>query len=242
MIVYPAIDIIDGKVVRLHQGRFDEVTSYGDDPVSAAQAWVNQGAQWIHVVDLDGAKTGESKNIDTVIRIAKSVNVPVQTGGGIRSLATIEKLIAGGLSRVILGTRAIEDREFLKDVVSQYKEKIAISLDCHDGFVAQRGWTASTKIKATDLVKELEVFGVRCVIYTDIARDGTLKGPNIVGLTQMLKACSISLIASGGVSCLDDIKQLIALNNPQLIGVITGKALYEGKLDLKEAIAIATGK
>lgn len=236
MIIYPAIDIKEGKVVRLHQGKFDEVTEYSESPVDMAKKWQEEGAEWLHVVDLDGALSGETKNHETVLEIAKAVDIPVQTGGGIRSIDTVANLIDGGVKRVILGTKVIEDQEFFKDVLDHWKENIAVSLDCSRGFVVQRGWTTMSDVKAVDLVKELEKMGLSCLIYTDIARDGTMRGPNLHGLIEILHATNIPVIASGGISSLEDIKALAALADEGVSGAITGKAIYEGALNLKEAI------
>ena len=238
MIIFPAIDIKDGKVVRLLQGKFDKVTEYSDDPVTVAQKWQDMGAQWLHLVDLDGAKTGEIKNMDVILNIAKSVNIPVQMGGGVRRKEDIGKLIEGGVSRVILGTIVLEDTTFLVDVLSSWRDKIAVSLDCSDGFVAHKGWTETSRIKATEFVRELEILGVPCIIYTDIARDGMLTGPNYKQLQDMCDATSIPIIASGGISNIADIKKLAAMEKNGIMGCITGKAIYEGKLNLKEALKL----
>ncbi len=238
MIIFPAIDIKEGKVVRLLQGKFDEVTQYGEDPVDMARHWESKGAQWLHLVDLDGAQTGEIRNLDVIVNIAKTVNIPVQMGGGIRTKEDIEKLINGGVSRVILGTKIVEDRNFLKEILDIWKEKIAVSLDCHNGMVAQRGWTSTSNLKATEFAKELQGLGLTCLIYTDIARDGMLSGPNFESLKELLETVQIPIIASGGVANLEDIKKLSSLESDGLIGAITGKAIYEGKLDLEEALQL----
>ena len=240
MIIFPAIDIKKGNVVRLLQGKFDEVTEYSGAPTATAKLWEEKGAQWLHVVDLDGAQTGEMQNIDTILRIAQSTNIPVQTGGGIRKKEDIRKLLEGGTARVILGTKAIEDRTFLKEIIDQWKDKIAVSLDCSNGMLAQRGWTSISNLKATDFVKDLEALGLSCLIYTDIARDGMLTGPNFESLIELAETTNIPIIASGGVSNIEDIKKLLTIQDKGIIGAITGKAIYEGKLDLKEAIAVAS--
>jgi len=242
MIIFPAIDIKEGKVVRLRQGDFDRVTEYANDPVASAQRFEKIGAQWLHVVDLDGAKTGQIANLTVILAIAQSVKIPVQMGGGVRNKENISKLLDGGIARVILGTRAIEDRAFFNDAIKQWKDKIAVSLDCNKGMVAQRGWTKTSNVKATDLARELENLGLKCLIYTDIERDGMLSGPNLDGLNNILKATNIPVISSGGVSNINDIKDLLALKNPQLLGVITGRAIYDGELDLKEALELTLKK
>ena len=242
MIIFPAIDIKDGKVVRLFQGKFDEVTEYSGDPLVVAQNWQQKGAQWLHVVDLDGAKTGEMHNRDTIIAIAKKVSVPVQVGGGIRSGEDIQRLIEGGAARVILGTRVISDHNFLVEMLGLWKKKIAVSLDCAEGFVAQRGWTESSKVKAIDFVKGLAGLNLACLIYTDIARDGMLTGPDIVGLRALLSMTEIPVIASGGVASIEDLKKLMALEPEGLLGAIVGKAIYEGRVNLEEAIRACSRK
>ncbi|MBU0467462.1 MAG: 1-(5-phosphoribosyl)-5-[(5-phosphoribosylamino)methylideneamino]imidazole-4-carboxamide isomerase [Candidatus Omnitrophica bacterium] len=239
MIIFPAIDIKGGNVVRLLQGNFDEVTEYSSAPIATAKIWENKGAEYIHIVDLDGAQRGEPKNIDIIIKIAQTIGIPVEVGGGIRTKEDIEKLINGGVQRVILGTKVIKDREFLKEILAQWGDKIAISLDCKDGLLTLKGWIETTNIKAIDFVKQLEDLGLKCIIYTDIARDGMLTGPNLKSLEELLDATNIPVIASGGISCIEDIKNLKALEKKGILGVITGKALYEGKLDLKEAIKVA---
>ena len=235
MIIFPAIDLKGGKVVRLKQGRFEDVTQYSTDPVTIARQWQSQGAQWLHVVDLDGAQTGEMLNQDIVKQIAQVVKIPIQVGGGIRDEAVIEELLNAGIGRVILGTRVVQDGEFLKRVLNRWPEKIVVSLDCSKGFVAQRGWTTTTDLKAVDFAKELERSGLSTLIYTDIARDGMLQGPNFEEIQEILKAVTMQIIASGGVSNLEDIKKLYELQPQGLVGAITGKAIYEGKLDFKEA-------
>ena len=235
MILIPAIDIKGGKVVRLFQGKFSEVTEYSDDPVQFAKKWEGMGAKWIHLVDLDGAKSGVMVNKANIISIVKSVKVPVEVGGGIRDEQTVEELIKAGIGRVILGSKAIEDRKFLKNILDQYKDNICVSLDCNNGFVAQRGWVSTTNIKATDLALELEALGLQWMVYTDIARDGTLAGPNFEQLQTMLNTVKkVNIIASGGVSSIEDVQKLAAMKG--VAAAITGKAIYEGKLDFKKAL------
>ncbi len=240
MIIFPAIDIKEGNVVRLVQGKFDEVTEYSGSPVGMAKLWKDKGAEWLHVVDLDGAKTGEMQNTEKIIEIAQEVDIPVQVGGGIRTEEDIQKLLDGGVARVILGTKIIEDRAFLKKILGQWADKIAVSLDCSDGMVAQRGWTTTSDIKAIDFVKELEALGLSCLIYTDIARDGMLTGPNFEGLTELAETTNIPIIASGGISNIEDIKELLTVEDKGVFGAITGRAIYEGKLDLKEALELCS--
>jgi phosphoribosylformimino-5-aminoimidazole carboxamide ribotide isomerase len=242
VIIFPAIDIKNGKVVRLSQGKFDNVTIYSDDPVKVAKEWERQGAEWLHVVDLDGAQTGEVKNAETILKIAKSVKIPIQTGGGIRTIKEIDKLLTGGVKRVILGTKAIENQEFFKTYLEKWPQQVIVSLDCSNGMVTERGWTTTSKIKGTDFARELQRLGVGHIIFTDIARDGMLQGPNIKSIEDILNVVSIPVIASGGVSNLDDIKKLKTLVPKGLEGVIVGKALYEKRLDLKEALLLCSQK
>ena len=235
MIIFPAIDIKNRKVVRLSQGKFDQSIEYSDDPVLIAKQWKSLGAKWLHIIDLDGAKDGKVKNLDIIIDIAKTVGIHVQTGGGIRTEKEIGTLIDAGISRVILGTKILEDHNFIKEVTSKWPGKIAVSLDCSNGFVAQKGWTETSDIKATELVKELEAFQISCFIYTDIAKDGMLSGPNWNGLNEILLSTKIPIIASGGISSIDDIKKLVSWGSNNLMGAIIGKAIYEGKIKLDEA-------
>lgn len=240
MIIFPAIDIKEGNVVRLSQGKFDEVTEYSGDPIAMAKIWEGKGAQWLHVVDLDGAQTGEMQNRDVILNLVQAVHIPVQAGGGVRKKEDIQGLLEGGVARVILGTKIVEDRVFLKEIIDRWKDKIAVSLDCAGGMVAQRGWTSISNVKAVDFVKELEALGPSCLIYTDITRDGMLAGPNFDGLAELAGATAIPIIASGGISGIEDIKKLLSVRDKGVIGVITGRAIYEGRLDLKEAIAAAS--
>lgn len=240
MIIFPAIDIKDGKVVRLLQGKFDEVTEYSGDPVVVAQKWQQAGAQWLHVVDLDGARTGTMQNTDVIIAVAKKVPIPVQVGGGVRTREDIQRLVDGGVARVILGTRVVSDRNFLAEMLALWKKKIAVSLDCAGGFVAQRGWTESSKVKAVDFVKDLAGLNLACLIYTDIARDGMLTGPDMTGLRALLSMTEIPVIASGGVASLEDLRKLQALEPEGLLGAIVGKALYEGRVILEEAVRLCS--
>ena len=237
MILIPAIDIKGGKVVRLFQGKFDQQTDYASSPLEAAQVWEDQGAQWIHVVDLDGAKSGVMANKQDIIYIARHVQVPIEVGGGIRDEKTVEELIKAGIGRVILGSKAIEDRTFLKNMLGLYGEKICVSLDCSNGLVARHGWVSTTDIKAVDIILELEAIGLQWMVYTDIARDGTLAGPNFDQLQTVLNTVGkINVIASGGISSLEDVKRLSVMKG--VAAAITGKAIYEGKLDFKEALRV----
>lgn len=237
MILIPAIDIKGGKVVRLFQGKFSDVTEYADDPLQMARKWESLGAQWIHLVDLDGAKDGVMANKEVICRIAKSSKAKIEVGGGIRNEETVRDLIDAGVARVILGTTAIENREFLKKMLAEYGDKICVSLDCSNGYVAGRGWVKATTIKGTDIVKELEAEGLSWMVYTDIARDGTLAGPNYEQLQTMLTTVkNIKLIASGGIATIDDVRRLSGMKG--VAAAITGKAIYEGKLDFSEALKV----
>ncbi|PIC76470.1 1-(5-phosphoribosyl)-5-[(5-phosphoribosylamino)methylideneamino]imidazole-4-carboxamide isomerase [Sporosarcina sp. P19] len=233
MILFPAIDIRDGKCVRLIQGDYAQEIIYNDSPTDMAQEWQNQGAEYIHVVDLDGAKTGNSANKQAIEAIAKSVSVPVQVGGGIRNMEIVDSHIENGVARVIIGTAAIQDPEFLKKAVEKYGDKIAVSIDARNGLVATDGWTETSDVKAVDLLQDLAKIGVKTVVYTDIMKDGMLQGPNFEELKIMDDASSIDIIASGGVSTEEDIKKLAA---EDMYGAIIGKALYEGNLSLKKLL------
>jgi phosphoribosylformimino-5-aminoimidazole carboxamide ribotide isomerase len=235
MILIPAIDIKGGQVVRLFQGNFGKQTDYDPYPLMAAKRWCEMGAQWLHLVDLDGAKNGVMGNKEHIVYILQHVKIPVEVGGGIRDEQTVEDLIKAGVKRVILGTKAIEDHKFLKDMLALYGEKICVSLDCSNGFVTERGWVSVTAIKATDLILELEAMGLQWMVYTDIARDGALVGPNFDQIQTMLNTVKkINIIASGGITTLEDVKKLAAMKG--VAAAITGKAIYEGTLDFKKAL------
>jgi len=239
MILYPAIDLKDGKVVRLKQGRFDELTDYYDHPLEAAKKWVAAGAQWLHVVDLDGALSGEPKNTKAIETIMQGVNVPVQIGGGIRSRAVAEIYLTLGAGRVVLGTKALEEPELIRQLSEEFPERVAVGIDAKDGYVAVRGWGETSHTKAVTLAPQMSEQGAACLIYTDIARDGMLSGPNYRALKAMAQASPIPVIASGGIATLDDIKKLTAMTEQGIAGAILGRSLYEGTLDLQEALAIA---
>lgn len=230
MILFPAIDIRNGKCVRLIQGDYDREIIYGDSPTEMALLWEKQGAEYIHIVDLDGAKTGDSANRVAIEEVAKAVSIPIQVGGGIRSMEIIDGHIQSGVSRVIIGTAAITNRPFLEQAVAKYGDKIAVSIDARNGYVATDGWTETTDTKAIDLLKDLEKIGVKTIVYTDIFKDGMMQGPNFEELAMVDEASPIDVIASGGVSTEEDIEKLQAMN---LYGAIIGKALYEGNLSLE---------
>ncbi|WP_174615658.1 1-(5-phosphoribosyl)-5-[(5-phosphoribosylamino)methylideneamino]imidazole-4-carboxamide isomerase [Virgibacillus ihumii] len=228
MIIFPAIDIKNGKCVRLRQGDYSQVKVYNDSPVEASLDWQQKRAAYLHVVDLDGAKSGNSTNLDTIKQIAEETSIPVQVGGGIRSLERIHEYVRAGIDRVILGTAAITDKTLLKEAVAEYGSKIAVSIDARNGYAATDGWTETTDVKAVDLVKELEEIGVQTIVYTDILKDGMLKGPNFKELQRIDTATSMNVIASGGITTEADITLLREMD---LYGAIIGKALYDGTLD-----------
>lgn len=236
MIIYPAVDIREGKCVRLTQGEFNKETVYSDSPVEMALKWEKCGAKYLHVVDLDGARTGESKNIDIISEIAAKVGIPVQLGGGIRTIERIETVLGKRIERVILGTSAVKDPELVKRAVETFGSKVVIGIDAKDGMVAIEGWEKTSEFRAIDFAKRMEDLGVKTIIYTDISRDGMLSGPNLKAMEEMVKAVNIDIIASGGVGKIEDIKNLKEVG---VSGVIVGRALYTGDVDLKQAIEVA---
>lgn len=233
MRIYPAIDIKDGQCVRLLQGRFSDVTVYGNNPAEMALKWEREGGEYIHVVDLDGALKGHGVNADAIKKICAAVNVPVQTGGGIRTMEDIESKLNCGISRVIIGTKAVSDSDFVKRAVDKYGEKIVIGIDAKDGMVAVEGWEKTSDFKAVDFAKKMADIGVKTIVYTDIATDGTLKGPNIKAMEEMAKNVNADIIASGGVGNIEHLKALIPTG---VEGAIVGRALYTGDVNLLEAI------
>lgn len=233
MILFPAIDIRGGKCVRLKQGDYAQETVYNDSPADMAKEWERQGAEYIHVVDLDGAKTGDSLNSKAIRQITKAVKIPIQVGGGVRTMETVDAHIANGVSRVIIGTAAIQDPTFVKEAVAKYGEKIAVSIDARNGFVATDGWTETSDVKAVKLLRWLEEIGVKTIVYTDIMKDGMLQGPNFDELYVVNNASDMDIIASGGVSTAEDIGKLKQMD---LYGAIIGKALYEENLTFKKAL------
>ncbi|MCX5717683.1 MAG: 1-(5-phosphoribosyl)-5-[(5-phosphoribosylamino)methylideneamino]imidazole-4-carboxamide isomerase [Nitrospirae bacterium] len=237
MFVIPAIDLKGGQCVRLLQGKEDAVTIYSDDPASTAKRWEESGAKLLHVVDLDGAFTGNQKNLDAIIKIRQSVSIDIEVGGGIRDIKKIDGLVSIGINRIILGTAVIENPSLLKDACAKYPGRILAGIDAKDGRAAVKGWVEITGTNAKDLAQEMEKAGAAGIIYTDISRDGMLAGPNIPAMKEMVETVSIPIIASGGVSSIKDIISLKEIKN--LWGVITGKAIYSGAVDLKEAIRIA---
>ncbi len=238
MIVIPAIDLKEGKCVRLEQGLMERDTVFNDDPAAQALAWQAQGAELLHIVDLDGAFAGEPKNRSSIESIVKALAIPTQLGGGIRDLATIEAYLGLGIGRVIIGTAAQRDPELVKAACTRFPGRIVVGIDAKEGMVAVQGWAEVTGVTAVELAKRFEGDGVAAIVYTDISRDGMLQGPNIPATRALAEAISIPVIASGGVSSLKDIENLLAVEASGVTGVITGKAIYTGAINLAEAIAL----
>jgi phosphoribosylformimino-5-aminoimidazole carboxamide ribotide isomerase len=232
MKIIPAIDLYQNNCVRLTQGQFDHLTVYSNSPEITALEFQTMGATWLHIVDLDGAKTGEATNTASIKKILQTIRIPIQVGGGIRSLSRAEELLALGVSRIILGTAAIEQWDLLETLVSRYNNQIIVGIDAANGIVKTRGWQTSSFITSIELVKKLETIGVKTIVYTDIAKDGMLEGPNLEMYRQLKDRATIGIIASGGITTIADLQALGALG---LEGAIVGKAHYEGKIDLKEA-------
>jgi len=239
MLVIPAVDIKGGRCVRLFQGLADKETVYGEDPALMARKWMGEGAEFLHVVDLDGAFEGYPKNWETVQKVISSVNIPIELGGGIRSPEMVEKILSGGVNRVIIGSRAVDSPDFLELIFREFRERIVPSIDARDGIVLVKGWEESTDLKAIDLGNTLKKIGFKLVIYTDTAVDGTLNGPNLPVIEEFLDRTGLRAIAAGGVSRLEDIANLKRLERKGLVGAITGKAIYERTLSLPEAIRTA---
>ena len=239
MIIYPAIDIRGGRCVRLTEGRFDAETVFADDPAEMALKWAGIGAEFLHLVDLDGALAGEGKNVPVIERILQSVNIPVQLGGGIRNLETIEKLLALGVTRLILGSAAVKNPQLVEEACKKYPGHIAVGIDAKNGEVAIEGWGKGSGVAATELAKQMAAYGVETIIYTDISRDGMLSGVNVEATAALARACGVPIIASGGVASIEDIRRVKAVEADGVQGCIIGKAIYTGAVDLKEALALA---
>ena len=239
MLVIPAVDIKGGRCVRLFQGQADRETVYGDDPAVPARKWEGEGAELLHVVDLDGAFEGGPKNWDAVAKILQAVTIPIELGGGIRSAETVESVLSAGVSRVIIGSKAVESPDFLEGIFRDFRGRIVPSIDARDGRVMIKGWEEGTDFRAVDLGRILKKIGFKLVIYTDTDVDGTLRGPNLTALEDFLDQTGLEIIAAGGISRREDIIQLKRLERKGLSGAITGKAIYAGTLDLKEAIKLA---
>jgi len=239
MIIFPAIDIRAGRCVRLTEGRFDKETVFSDHPAAMAKRWQNEGAEFLHLVDLDGALAGQPRNMEVVRDIIASVTLPVQLGGGIRTIANIEDALAAGVQRVILGSAAVRNPKLVAEVGKLYGDKIVVGIDARDGQVAVDGWGIGSGISAGELAKQMADLGVARIIYTDISRDGTLSGVNVAATVALAKVAGIPVIASGGVKSIQDIVDLLAVSADGIEGVIVGKAIYTGALELAEAIRIA---
>ena len=239
MIIYPAIDIRGGRCVRLTEGRFDAETVFADDPAEMALKWAGMGAEFLHLVDLDGALAGEGKNMPVIERILQSVNIPVQLGGGIRNLETIEKLLALGVTRLILGSAAVKNPQLVEEACKKYPGHIAVGIDAKNGEVAIEGWGKGSGVAATELAKQMAAYGVETIIYTDISRDGMLSGVNVEATAALARACGVPVIASGGVASIEDIRRVKAVEADGVQGCIIGKAIYTGAVDLKAALALA---
>ena len=236
MNIFPAIDLFEGKAVRLFKGNYDEMTVYSDHPEEIALDFKAQGASFMHVVDLEGAKSGTTPNLETVKKLIRTTDMFVEVGGGIRSIEVVKKYIDAGVGRVILGTAALTDREFLKEALRLYKDKIAVGVDIRDSYVAIKGWTEKSETLAIDFCRELEALGVKTIISTDISKDGAMKGANHELYKTLSEELGMQIIASGGVSSIDDVKRLRAMN---LYGAIIGKAYYTKAISLSEAIEVA---
>ncbi len=240
MIVIPAIDLKDGKCVRLLQGRKEDVTVYSDDPAAMAKHWESLGAELLHVVDLDGAFTGEQRNFEKIKAIREAISIPIELGGGIRDIERIDLLVGLGVDRTIIGTSAAKNPEMVKEACRKYPGKVIVGIDAKDGKVAVKGWVEVTELDAIEFARDMQTAGAAGIIYTDISRDGMLSGPNIEAMAKMVESVNIPVIASGGVSKLDDVNSLMQIKN--LWGVITGKALYAESMKLEDAIAVTKGE
>jgi phosphoribosylformimino-5-aminoimidazole carboxamide ribotide isomerase len=238
LIIIPAIDIKDGKCVRLAQGDFGRVTVYADNPVDMAMLWEQKGAQLIHIVDLDGSVAGLPRNAGNILEISKKIQTPIQVGGGIRNMETIDYYLTGGVSNVILGTAALQDEQFVRRAGSAYPGKIILGIDALDGYVAIRGWTQKTEETALNLARCYEGCGMKAIVYTDIKRDGMETGVNIEATRALAKEVSIPVIASGGVAAITDIENLLSIKDCSIYGVIIGRALYTGAISLEDAIKL----
>lgn len=238
MIVIPAIDLKDGRCVRLEQGLMERDTVFCDNPAEQALKWQDQGAEMLHIVDLNGAFAGEPKNRSSIEEIVRSIRIPTQLGGGIRDLGTIEAYLSLGIGRVILGTAAQRNPEMVKEACDRFPGRIVVGIDAKNGMVAVQGWAEVTDIRAVEMARRFEGYGVSAIIYTDISRDGMLSGPNIEATRELAESITIPVIASGGVSRMSDIENLMAIEASGVVGVITGKAVYTGAISLAEAVAL----
>ncbi len=236
MLILPAIDIVGGKAVRLFKGDYAQMTVYSDDPVSVAKDFERAGAKWVHLVDLEGAKSGLTPNLETICRIVQETNLSVEVGGGIRNLETVEIYLNSGVSRVILGTAAVKDPKFLEDAIGLYGEKIAVGVDLKDGMVAIKGWTEISSENAFDFCSKIQTLGVKTIICTDISKDGAMQGTNLALYGELSRKFNLQIIASGGVSSMEDVESLAKMD---LYGAIIGKAYYTKAIDLQKAIEVS---
>jgi len=239
MLLLPAIDILNGQVVRLKQGEYDQVTRYSQDPLALARSWADAGVEWGHMVDLDAAKAGHPVNRALIAKVAKQSGVKIEVGGGIRSLEMARAYLEEGVQRVVVGTQAVRDPEFLAQLGANFPGQVALGLDAKEGKIAVQGWTETTDRSVEDFLKAAPLKGIHCLIYTDIERDGMLTGPNIPALKKVLQVSGLPVISSGGIGSLQDIQNLLDLEDCKLLGTIVGKALYEGKFTLEKALQIA---
>lgn len=239
MILFPAIDLKDGACVRLKRGAMESATVFNADPAAQARAFQAAGFEWLHVVDLNGAFEGRSANADAIRAVRAAVDMPIQLGGGIRDRAGIDSWFEAGISRVIVGTAALRDPELVKEAARAHPNRVAVGIDARDGKVAVEGWAETSEVTAVDLARRFEDAGVAAIIFTDIARDGMLQGVNVEATDVLARTLSIPVIASGGVSGLDDIASLVAANNPNILGVVIGRALYDGRIDPAAALLLA---
>ena len=235
MIIFPAIDIKENKCVRLLQGDFNKVNIYDDDPYEIAKKWEDKGAEFIHIVSLNGARGEGNINDKSIKKILKNINIPIQIGGGIRDKKRVKELLDLGVKRIIVGSMAVKNKEVLKELVKEHKEKIVVSIDAKNGKVATEGWEEVSNVDSIELCKELEKIGVKTIVYTDISKDGMMSGPNFNIYEKLSKEINLDIIASGGVTTIEDIRKLKSMN---LYGVIIGKALYENKIELKEILSL----
>lgn len=243
MEVIPAIDVLGGKCVRLYQGDYGQVQTFDENPVDVARRWEDEGATRLHVVDLDGAKAGQSVNLQTIAAIVRAVSVPVQVGGGLRDRSSITSLLNVGVQRVIVGTVAVEQPDLVTQLCQELPDQIVVGIDARNGKVATRGWLETSEVLATELAQRMATAGAAAIIYTDIYRDGTLQGPNLEALRELATAIEIPVIASGGVSSVRDLLSLLGLESLGVVGAIVGRALYTGEVSLKEALrAVGPGR
>lgn len=243
MDVIPAIDLLNGKCVRLYQGDYEQSQVFSDNPVEVARQWLDRGATRLHVVDLDGAKQGKPVNLQAIEAIVRAISIPVQVGGGLRDRATVSQLLDLGVERGIIGTVAVEQPQLVEQLCQEFPQRIAVGIDARNGMVATRGWLSTSQIAATELARKMAAVGAAAIIYTDIHRDGTLTGPNLPALRELASVVEIPVIASGGVSSLTDLLSLLALEPLGISGVIVGRALYTGDVDLTEAVrAVGQGR